>query len=336
MKEKLTRIQNNVLSFPATVKKCYKLLIEHILTIISKAKNLAKTNYELGIFHLSKGNFHDAKIRFIFAIKMKKDFALAYYHLSRCYLNNFDYQKAKIELEKALSIDPSLSLAKTRLDFINESFIGSYIPIEIIKEDFDIMSFKYEDLMVSNHAIYNSLVTEIASMLPSVEENNNRYACLDLGCGTGLVGAYLIGKVAVKSLIGIDISINMLNLAKSLEIDEEPVYTKTFVDDINNLSLVEEKFDIMTACMSLGYCSDLSVIMDKLDKLSNSRAILGIVVLKSEQKDIIFDYSYNSFAFSKSFLEKLLKQHNWAIKKEEDVLFSDNIPGHMFILVKND
>lgn len=334
MKEKLIKIQNNILSLSTKIKCAYKSLIEHILTIISKSKDLANTNYELGIFHLNKGNFQDAKMRFIFAIKIKKDFALAHYHLSRCYLNSFEYQKAKIELEKALSIDPSLSLAKSRLDFLNETFSGNYIPIEIIKEDFDIISFKYEDLMISNHAIYDSLVIDIASMLPA-EENGNSYTCLDLGCGTGLVGASLIERVAVKSLIGIDISINMLNLAKSLEIDNEPIYTKTLVDDINSLSLVEGKFDIITACISFGYCGDLSVIMNNIDRLSNLGSILGIVVLKSELQDIIFNYSYNSFAFSKDFLENLFKQHNWTIKKEKEVLFSDNISGHMFIVVKN-
>jgi predicted TPR repeat methyltransferase len=295
MKEKLTIIQKNILSLPTKILNAYKLLIEHVITIIGKSKDLANTNYELGIFHLNKGNFQDAKMRFIFATKIKKDFALAYYHLSRCYLNKFEYQKAKIELEKALSIDPSLSLAKTRLDFINKEFTGNSIPIDIIKEDFDVTSFKYEELMAKDYAIYNVLVSDIASILPSIEENYNSYTCLDLGCGTGLVGASLIEKVTVKSLIGVDISRNMINLAKSLEIDSQPVYTETILDDINNLSLVNGKFDIITSCISLCYCSDLSIIINNLDKLSNLGTILGIVVLKSEQQDIIFDYSYSLF-----------------------------------------
>ena len=336
MKEKLIKIQNNLLSLPTKIKDGYSFFIDYLFTIISKSKNLSKTNYELGLFHLNKGNFYDAKMRFIFAIKMKKDFALAYYHLSRCYLNNFDYQKAKIELEKALSLDSSLSLAKTRLDFINKDFIGNSIPIEIIKEDFETIAFKYEESMVqNNYAIYDTLVNNIVSAMEPIEENDNSYACLDLGCGTGLVGAALVEKVAIKSLVGVDISINMLNLAKLLEIDNKSVYSKILEDDINSLSLVDGKFDIITACMSLCYCSDLSIIMNNLDKFSNSGTILGVVVLKSELQDIIFDYSYNCFAFSKGFLEKLFKQYNWKIKKEEDVLFSGNVSGHVFILVKN-
>lgn len=339
MKDKLLKIEAWILNIPTKIRHLYELSIKHLITIASKMQDLGTTNYELGLFHINQGNIPDATMRFIFVTKLKKEFAPAHYHLARCYLMKADNNKAKLELENALLFDPSLSLAKYRLDVINNSFKEIFIPIEIIKEDYNSLALKYEDLMINQqgYIAHEELAEGIAATIEKKAiTKEGGFECLDLGCGSGLSGASLVEKVAVKSLFGIDISIKMLELAKTLEMDQKLVYYKVKEDDLNNLEIPNSKFDIIISCLSFSYANDLANTFTNLEKVCAAGTILGLVVLKSETgKDIEFNYKYTCLSFSEKFLKNIFKKNKWVIEEEKDlILFTDNTIGYMAILVK--
>ncbi len=112
MKEKLLKLEATIIKLPQTIKfLCHKFYID-LGIALAKMKDLSNTNYELGLFHISKGNILDAKLRFKFTLKLKKDFTLAHYHLARCYLIESQFDKAKKELEKVIESDSNFILAK--------------------------------------------------------------------------------------------------------------------------------------------------------------------------------------------------------------------------------
>lgn len=335
MKEKLLNIELEIRKLPKSIKDFCLKLVEEFYVIKEKLKDLAKTNYELGLFHLDKGNINDAKIRFIIVIKLRPEFALAHYHLARCYILNISFTKAKNELETALSLDPTLKEAQYRLDLINNSLNDVVIPIQVVKEDYNNLSNDYESFITEESKytapeLLSSLIAEHSSYL-----KNQDVFVLDLGCGTGLVGNYLVRSVAIKSLTGVDVSSNMLEQAESLHLKGHKIYTELKELDFSDLQHIKDKFNIITSCMSMGYLNDLDKFFKELNNISVEGTILGIVVLKSNDYKPSFNVDYGSFSFSEDYLRDVFKKFGWSIKDTKEIrLFLNGTKGLMFVLKK--
>lgn len=81
---------------------------------------------------------------------------------------------------------------------------------------------------------------------------NRSLEILDLGCGTGLAGAWL--KDYAKTLIGVDISEQMVNAAR-----KKMLYQELYVMPINEyLSKSKRKFDLVVAADVVSYIGDLT------------------------------------------------------------------------------
>ncbi|MEK6734391.1 MAG: methyltransferase domain-containing protein, partial [Pseudomonadota bacterium] len=220
-----------------------------------------------------------------------------------------------------------------RFKIINHQYNESYIPAEIVKEDYNSSAHSYEDIMVNNfkYEAPDILAKSIATYI----NKEDSYKALDIGCGTGLAGYSLAQEVSLKSLIGIDISTKMLELTKTLEKDGNNIYTELKEMDFHDLELLKDKYGIILACLSLGYVNDFSNFYKKLDKLVKNGVIFGIVVLKSNAGDIEFNYDQACFAYSAKFLKEISQKFNWDILEEKEiVLFCNNTKGLMFILTK--
>lgn len=337
MKEKILQLEEFVISIPQNIKYWIFDLVCYFFTALDKLKNLSNTNYELGVFHINNGNMNDAKMRFLFAIKLNPDFALSYYNLGRCYLFDLSFDKAKEAFAKAIEFDSSLENAKYRLSILNKNVLSKKIPIKVIEEDYDNFSNFYEDYVINQlHYKAPEILSErIADYLNKQEDGASEMIALDIGCGTGLVGTYLRQYVSIKSLTGIDVSQKMLNLAEELEINNHFVYDVIIKNCFLEFKFLKRKFDIVTACMSLCYDSDLRFNLSKIDNISSKDALLGFVFLKSEIDDIIFDYSNAHFGFSLEFLLKLFEEFKWKIINQEEIeVFISGTKALLFVLQK--
>jgi predicted TPR repeat methyltransferase len=349
MKEKLLKIEGFIAELPTKAKDLSIQFLDNMRDSLLKMKDLVDTNYKLGLFHMDKGNIYDAKMRFLFVTKLKPDFLLAHYHLARCHIFNLDFSKAREELGKVLSLDPHFDKATYRLELINHDKKDLLIPSSIVKEDYNSLAHKYEKNMLEQekYTAPEVLANAISSYLekipstdeePDLEEPENEYTCLDVGCGTGLAGIYLAQDVTLKSLIGIDLAPNMIELSKTLEINNKLLYSKNKnidFNDIKSIASLGKKFDIILACMSLGYADNLSSILEALHNISLKDGILGITVLKSSSKDVEFNYEHACLSFSKKFLNKISAKTNWTvIQCEEMPLFDNRSTGFTLILKK--
>lgn len=332
MKEKLLKFEAIIVDLPTKIKSLLNHLVNELFSALSKLKDLATTNYELGLYHMDNGNINDAKLRFMLVVRLKPELALAHYHLARCYLFNLNFNKARAEFEAALALNSNMVKARYRLDLLDHSLSKLYIPVKVTKEDYNTLSKNYENYMLEQHGYQapELLVTEMEEFIKDTDK------VLDIGCGTGLVGASLIQRISVKSLTGLDISTKMLELAKALKIGDDLVYNDVKEIDFHNLESIQEKFDVITACMSFGYANNLASIFQGLNNLSVKGTILGLVVLKSAGEDIDFNYDYATLSFSEKYLNSIFKQAKWSIKKQQEVdIFVNNTPSLMFILEKN-
>jgi predicted TPR repeat methyltransferase len=94
-------------------------------------------------------------------------------------------------------------------------------------------------------------------------------AILDLGCGSGLTGA--IFRVHASSLIGVDLSQEMIELARA-----RSVYDRLDLAEINAwLAEGEEQFDLIVSCDCLIYFGDLTDIVRAAHRRLKPGGVLG-------------------------------------------------------------
>jgi len=336
MKNRLKKLEGFVFSVPGKVKDLCSEIKEQLLLMAEKSKDLVKTNYELGLFHINKANMYDAKMRFMMVSKIRPEFAEAHYHLARCHMFDLEIDKARKELQEVLRLKPNFDEAKYRLKLISKEV--DLVPTQVIKEDYDSLSSKYENYMIKEQK-YNApelLVKAIKVLLEKEKLTDIQHNILDLGCGSGFVGAELSQQeVNIKTLIGVDISSQMIEMAKSLTVNNNNIYNSIKELDFHNLSSLPKVFDIITACLSISYDSDISIILKQIEMVAATQAIFGLVVVKAIEKDVEFNYDQSCFSFRENFLADNLNQYNWQIvSKEEIKLFSDGTMGLMLICKK--
>lgn len=331
MKDRIIQLGNFVKSLPDTMGEFFLDTINQLKIAREKLKNFAETNYKLGIYHIDKGNMTDAKFRFFMVSRLEPNNELAHYHLARCHLYNLNFDKAKEELKQALEIDKNFKAAKFRLKFAEQSIKDENIPIEVIEEDYNNLADSYETIFTNQ---FTKDIQEIlAKLLAEHVEGIEDPFMIDLGCGTGMVGYNVRNIVAIKSLLGIDISGKMLDYAKELTINETPVYNHVRKMDFHNLSHITDNYDIITACLSFEYCHDLLKLFKQLDKIKARRAVLGLAVLKSTTGDVVFDYKNSCYSFSLEYLNNVFKTFRWKILEQKDIkIMSDGTHGLIFIL----
>jgi predicted TPR repeat methyltransferase len=95
---------------------------------------------------------------------------------------------------------------------------------------------------------------------------------LDVGCGTGLVGAAL--RPVARRLVGVDLSTGMLELARQRSIYDELVES----DLIEYLSDTSNRFDVVTASDVLTYLGDLSAFFQSATRVLRPGGLIAVAL----------------------------------------------------------
>lgn len=93
---------------------------------------------------------------------------------------------------------------------------------------------------------------------------------LDLGCGFGIDCKYFADNGA-KSIVGVDISKKMINLAKEINSDTKIEYINMSISDISKLDI---KFDLIYSSLAFHYIEDFEGLMNNAFSLLNNNGIL--------------------------------------------------------------
>lgn len=146
---------------------------------------------------------------------------------------------------------------------------------------------------------------------------------LDLGCGTGLLGAKI--KTDKNEITGIDISENMLKIAT-----EKKVYKELINQDIHNyLQNTHPDFDCIVAADVFCYFGDLKPIVENL---STTRLIFSIESDETAEKFII--QANGRYKHNPEYIEQVLKSAGYKhISSTSLVLRQENgkdVNGYIF------
>jgi predicted TPR repeat methyltransferase len=152
---------------------------------------------------------------------------------------------------------------------------------------------------------------------------------LDLGCGTGLLGARL--RARARTLTGVDISANMLEVAR-----RRRIYDKLICDDlVDFLRTRSGEFDIAVAADVFVYIGDLSEVFRAVRSRLRSGGFFCFSVEAGGEEDFVLGTNLR-YAHSVTYVRTLAKDHGFALEAvESSVIRHDGgaqVLGHLAVL----
>lgn len=200
---------------------------------------------------------------------------------------------------------------------------------EYVKLEFDNFAKSFENKLLKELEYKTPFI--LAKTVKQYTDKDKKYNILDLGCGTGLLGLEL--KEISNSLIGIDLSSKMLNIAKN-----KKIYTTLFEIDITTYlkQCENNSFDMIVSTDVFIYIGDLYKIFKLVNKKLQKEGIFSFSIeLLNDNKE----YKLNNtgrFSHSKKYINKLIKKFNFiildkfktTIRKENN----NNVDGYIYVL----
>ncbi len=152
---------------------------------------------------------------------------------------------------------------------------------------------------------------------------------LDLGCGTGLVGAQI--RPVARTLTGIDVSANMLEKAR-----QRQIYDQLLCGDAAQvLQAQDRQFDLALAADVFIYVGELSPIFRAVRAALRAGGLFGFSVEAAEQGDFVL-LSTLRYAHSIGYLRRLAEQHRFAVELiEPQVIRRDagaDVAGYLAVM----
>ena len=255
--------------------------------------NFADAHNNLGLVLTEQGKLVEAVVSYQETLRLEPGFAGAYSNLAGAYIQMGKADEAISCLQKAISIEPDSPGIQHRLD----SLLGNSTdcaPRRYVEEVFNSYANKFDDHLVNK--LRYKMPTLLKGSLRDLGWGERKYKnAIDLGCGTGLSGFEF--RDITETLVGIDLSENMINKAKT-----KNIYDELYVDDIiSRLNVLNTKFDLFISCDVFVYIGDLLPLFNCVREHSNQNSVFTFSTEHTDEKDFILRDSAR-YAHSKDYV----------------------------------
>jgi predicted TPR repeat methyltransferase len=180
-------------------------------------------------------------------------------------------------------------------------------PKRLISSAYDQHSDHYDSHMIGTlkYRIPDFLFDELAHHVPS-----QALDILDLGCGTGLMGARL--RPLARTLTGVDLSRQMLEIARRRQIYDNLARGEL----IEFLQTQDKKFDLVVAADVFVYFGDLSSVFHVVRAALRGGGLFGFSIEASEEQEFVLRPNLR-YAHSRTHIRRLARDHGFVLQTIE-------------------
>jgi predicted TPR repeat methyltransferase len=300
----------------------------------------AEAHSNLGLMLRKLGRLEASEASYKKAIAIKPDLAEAHYNLGNILKKLGRLEDAETSYNKAIAIKPDyaekLSHAIASISGLNPARATDAYVIDL----FDDYAKNFESNLVGE--LYYKTPSIIADLLrPLISPNNQHFDILDLGCGTGLAGEALIDLA--KTLVGIDLSKEMLEIAKA-----KNIYHRLIQDEIHH-ALSQERsasFDLVVSSDVFVYIGDMKAIFDQVYDVLKVGGFFAystevLYPARNGKEEVLLDYKLNPngrYSHSSKYLLSLIDASQFILHNREvaQIRFEKGQPvmGYIVIMQK--
>ena len=262
----------------------------------STAQSHVRRGHEL----FQAGRFHEALV----AYDKARNLAEAWFGRARTLKHLQRWDEAVGAYRQALAKGGDAEVIEFSLASLGAAPVPVAAPRRLISSVYDQHSGHYDSHMIGTlkYRIPDLLFDELARHLPARPVD-----ILDLGCGTGLMGARL--RARARTLAGVDLSPKMLDIARRRQI-----YDNLTCDElVAFLQAQDATFDLVVAADVFVYFGDLSGIFDQVQAALRGGGLFGFSIEASEQHEFVLRPNLR-YAHSHAHIRRLAQEHGFVLQ----------------------
>lgn len=289
----------------------------------------ANAFYNIGVLLIEKGRRQDAILYLKEAVKFDPLHWPAHLNLGVEYLKLQQRDEALYHYQQAAKINPNDPEIQHILSALAQDRVPEKAPAEYLKNLFDQYA-SYYDKHLTESLRYKVPQLLHAAIYEITQIERPEWEILDLGCGTGLCGELF--KEFSKKLIGIDISPEMVEIAR-----KKNIYDELKIEEIETAMQAYREIDLIVAADVFTYIGDLAPIFTNAYQALKAQGLFAFSVEKTDK----FPYELQPsirYAHSQSYLESLIRQYGFQILKfvSTPLRMQKDVPveGYLVILQK--
>jgi predicted TPR repeat methyltransferase len=284
--------------------------------------------FNLGVINMQQSRIQDAIQYYQQALCLQPDFFAGHNNLGAAYLAIRDHNMAILHFREAARLHPDDEAVKHTLSILTGKQPLLTAPPEYIHSLFDSYAERYDAHVVDvlHYQVPVCLVEAVASAGLTTHHDLD---ILDLGCGTGLCGD--VFKPYAASLVGVDLSVNMLAVAQA-----KNIYNDLIQSDI--VAFIKQStmhYDLVLAGDVIGYLADLNELFKNIGQVMRPGGLFAFTVeTGADDKD--FMPISGRFQHSKRYIQQLANENHLELVSciEMALRTQDQkpVPGLLFVL----
>ncbi|MES2985407.1 MAG: methyltransferase domain-containing protein [Pseudomonadota bacterium] len=301
-----------------------------------RARNLPKTNYDLGCDFAEQGKWMDAIFRFRVALYLQPAYPLAWYNLGCCYFRHGNRAKAKAALLKELSLQPGhpdsiFMLAAIDPRALKPGDRPQHMPLAMVTGFFSSIAEGYDQVEAQNGYQAGKLVFEkVKSRLGASD-----LTVVDLGCGSGI--AARPWRALAKEISGVEITPAMGMLATAATQSEKKLFDQLIEADIAQLPdrLPADAADLVLVVNVVQFIGELAGVLKGAARLLKPGGTLAITVEPhAAQTGFGLSDQTGRFGHSAAYVKQAAQASGLDFISEFTVELYPEIPAGLFIFSK--